>query len=1109
MITRPINSRLLVVLLLVLALGSGVAFLLHAAQMHRHARTLMARARQAEADGQLDRAMLALQRYLVFAPEDNAARARCGEIMEQLAVSDRERWRAVEVYEQVLYREPSRQDIRRRLARLALTLGWTSEAHAHLDILLREQPKQGDLEYLLAQCQEESGDYPLAAVSYENAIRDDPHQIDGYLRLAQLYRARLDRPERAEAVYDRMVRENDQSAPAYLARALQRMNRGALAEAGHDLERARELAPKDPSVLLASADLERRRGRFAEARRWLQMGREVDPGNLGMHLALAALESQRGHKREAVACLRQGLQALPDRPDLMLYLTETLLELDDEPAAEEVIQRLRGPSAPPGLAHYLDGLLQLHRKKWSKAILILDEVAQSPDSSSGLASRASVVLGRCHEQLGDSDRQLAALRRAVVLDASSASAQLALAAALRRMGRIEEALEQYREVVSLPQAPDESWVLLGQLLLQRNRALPARKRRWQEVENVLQRAARLPALEIPLAVLRAEVRQEQGHPQEAQAVLEKASAAHPGAAELWTARADLALRRGEAARSFQILEDARRSLGNRGELNEAAMALALSQPARRANQTLRNVEKQLENLPVETRLRLRGELAAAYARIGKLSEGRRVCRSLAERAPMDLPSRLALLDLALQSGDEALLARITADVRRLEGDEGTGWRYGEAARLLLKARNGDAQAAEQARLRVADLVRRRPDWPRGALLQAYLHEQDGALTEAANAYSRAFRGGERRPGLGEHLTALLVEQGRLDEADEVVRQCEQQSPPSAELARLGVEIALRQHSQERALELAPLAVANDTNDYRQLIWLGQVLTQAGRPSEGEEALRQAVRRRGDLAETWLALIAHLVKLDQVGEAEAVRADMRRHLPAEQAPLAEASAAEVLSEWDKADRFYQQSLSRSPADGLVLQRAAHFYLRLNREKQAEPLLRRMLAAEATVPAVSQAWARRQLALLLAFAGDDDKYRQALALLVENRRHKEEAFLDRRARLLVQGTRAEERRAALHQLEESAKTQPFAAEELFCLARLYEADNDETAARERMLDLLSLEKNNPEYLAHHIERLLQQRRKDEARAWLLRLQKLEPDSPRVRTFAAGLREMPMKP
>jgi hypothetical protein len=120
---KRLDMELLAVLLGTLLLGGIAVFPLHSWQMRRHAATLMARVRQAEVEGDLERAAVYLQRYLVFAPEDNDERAHYGEMTEQLAASDHERWRAVSVYEQVLYREPSRHDVRRRLALLTLRLG--------------------------------------------------------------------------------------------------------------------------------------------------------------------------------------------------------------------------------------------------------------------------------------------------------------------------------------------------------------------------------------------------------------------------------------------------------------------------------------------------------------------------------------------------------------------------------------------------------------------------------------------------------------------------------------------------------------------------------------------------------------------------------------------------------------------------------------------------------------------------------------------------------------------------------------------------------------------------------------------------------------------------
>ncbi len=387
------------------------------------------------------------------------------------------------------------------------------------------------------------------------------------------------------------------------------------------------------------------------------------------------------------------------------------------------------------------------------------------------------------------------------------------------------------------------------------------------------------------------------------------------------------------------------------------------------------------------------------------------------------------------------------------------------------------------------------------MLEAYVRELDGESALAADAYLRAFRAGERRPGVVERLVGLLVGQGRLDDADEVIRKFQQRQAPPAGLARLGAEIALRQHHAERAAELARLAVPADSNDYPKLIWLGQTLALAGQPTEAEEALRQAVRRRDDLAETWIALVAHLARAEQRAEAEDVREQMRRRLPPDQMPLALAVCAETLGQRDVAGEHYSRALAQTPEDGLVLQRAAQFHLRLNQPARAEPLLRRMIASEANVAAGNQAWARRQLALLLAFgpspqpsppSGGEGRvrggYDRALALLDDHSRPEKDTVFGRRARLLVHATRAGERSAALRQLEESGRIEPFTSEELLRLVQLYEMDGNEDAAHEKMLDLLGLDRDNPEYLAHHIDRLRRRGRNDEARPWIVRLHKL---------------------
>jgi tetratricopeptide (TPR) repeat protein len=153
----------------------------------------------------------------------------------------------------------------------------------------------------------------------------------------------------------------------------------------------------------------------------------------------------------------------------------------------------------------------------------------------------------------------------------------------------------------------------------------------------------------------------------------------------------------------------------------------------------------------------------------------------------------------------------------------------------------------------------------------------------------------------------------------------------------------------------------------------------------------------------------------------------------------------------------------------------------------------------VPDGNRLWARRQLALALAFDGDETKYREAQELV------RSEPVGDpaaRRVRDFVEAARPQTRPEALRRLEAFLKAVPPTADELFRLVRVYEAANDTDKARQTMLDLLALDLHNPEYLAHHAGNLLRHGKKDEARPWVRRLEKLEPDSPRVQSFRKAL-------
>ena len=1101
MADKQFNYRLATWLIASLVLGAAAVHLVHIYQLKRHARTLQEQANRADAAGQTEQAAVLLKRYLLFAPDDTTALLRYGEMLEKSPALPANRWLATAAYKQVLARSPSLLAVREHLIALLLDLAAYPDAREQIEIQLQALPKDGRLEALLALCLEEEGDYRHALSACEKAVEHDPTQIACYTRQAALLYTHFNQPEDADAVMDKLVAANDKNFAAYLDRCLYRMGLGRLDDAAKDLSQARTLAHRDPRVLVTAAELAYQRGRIGDARAAWQEGLNEHPETLNMYLGLATLEIADQRPREAVACVQRGLQRFPGNTDLLHLLTEAYLAQNDVTAAEAVAARVRRDNAGTGVADYLQALILRHRGYWADAIPTLEKALALQDLPNPLASRMYVYLAECYERLGDNDRRLAAYQRALLLEPAHLPANLGLAMALLAAGKSEEALSRYRQMARMTRPPADVWLLLGRTLLRHNQALPPKKRSWDEIERALQRADGNEALLVPTAILRTDVLLVRGKPDEARKTLEQARERKPDEPALWTALAKLMAQRGNRSGAESILSEARKQLGDRFAFRITALELGIGQDDRDAKMKLLAYEKDLVPFTSEEQLRLLATLASLHFRLGFSSEGERLTRELAARQPLDLPAAIIVLDLALQLGEEGLLTRLIADLHRLEGDDGTWWRYGEAQRQLLQLQHGDANAANEAQRLVVEIAKRRPNWSRAALLEAELCELHQDALGAVKAYTRAFEQGERRYWMVYRLMNLLVAVGRPAEADEVMNKAQQQVLPQGAFARFAAETALRIGRYDRAVSLGRLAVPGDSRDPRDFIWLGQLLATAERAAEAEETLRRAVALRDNLLDTWVALIAFYANSDQVSEAEDAMRIMADKLTPTRLPLALALCEQALGREELAEQHFLEARALRPNDELTLQRLAAFYVWLNQPRKAEPALQALFDPTLRLSPDVVPWARRQLALLRADRGDESGYCDALALLKTNGNG---SLADARATAFVKASRGRDQRtAAVLTIEETAKIQPLTPDEQFRLARLYEAEDDWSIASEQFVALLNVERHNPEYLAYFVAALSQRERKVEARTYLAKLAKLEPDSARVKKFREELK------
>ena len=1121
---RSINLRLLFFSLGALVLLIGGTVLAHFLQSERIARALLRQADRAEKAERSHETARFLSRYLEFAPEDTEQRARLGHLLAEnfLALSFGQRQRALFVLEQVLAREPDRHSERLLIVRLTLDTERYELAEGHLKFLQGALPENAEVERLTGRWHEGRGEYAQAADCYRQAVSHDPHHVETYARLANLLRRRLDpttqlnSAKEADQLMANLITQNEEDYRAHVARWKYLKEWGDLGqskkleEASINVARALKLAPTEADVRLAAAELERARHNLAAARTHLESALNLHPKDFRLYQAIALLELEAGQRDQTIARLNDGVRAIsgPDRFHLLWDLANVLIDGDDTAQAAKAIEQIRDAYPTPGAVDFLRARLNLAKGQWAEAAQVFEHVRPLLEVSPELIEQVDLHLGHCYERLNESAAQLAAFGRVLARNPSSAVARMGMANAQVALGSGDDALEQYRQLMKLPGAPPTGWIEIARLTIGRN--LQTGKGDWREVEQVLNLAekAKPEAVEVPL--LRAEARVAEGQLDRAHEILVQARDRRPNQVEFWTALAALADRQGKADEVVRILKEAEKQAGDKVDLRLAWARWATDHPEEKSGPSLLQLSDGLEKFQAEDQVRLLRGLASAHYRRGDMTQARRLWTRLVHQPACshDLELRLVLFELALQANDRPTMEQIQAGIQQIEGDAGPFGRLCEATRLIQMAKEGKKELLTQAQSILELAAAKRPTWPALPLARADIEEVQGNPEKAIYHYRRAFELGERNPRVLHRLVNLLLEQHRVEEADQEIRKLQQQGPLGGDLQRLAVAVSLQSQDSARAAGLAMQAVNNQSTDYRDYLWLGQVLAATRRDQhsadDAEKQFRRAVELAPTMSEPWLALVKYLAGAQRRTDAEKAIEQARRQLPAEHRTLTLAGCYESIGRFELAAEEYQRARKAEPNDPTVLKAVASFYLRIGQPEDAEPILRQ-LRKERASPDNSN-WARHQLALILA---QRSEYREALNLLglgidesgkiveagsqgVDTSRSDSGTAaedLRMRARILGLLDSRSSRERAMACLDELNRKHALTADDQFLMARLYEANGSLEKARNTIRGLASSFNSNPAYLAYYVRCLLNHHDLDDADRFIDQLENQE--------------------
>jgi tetratricopeptide (TPR) repeat protein len=1119
---RSLNVKFLAVLLGALVVIGPSLHFLHAFQVKRNARSLLRHAEKAKEDNQLEQAADYLKRFLGFQPGDNDALADYGKVLAELSRQKRSPRKALDAFlalDQLLRREPDRKEDRREFVRVAMSLARYQIALDSLRLLQKGDPKNGEWDQLIAQCLQGEKDYKLAARSFQQAIDKGWNEIENAGQLARLLRRHLKKPDEADRVFDGVVKKyGSTSYKVFLARAAYHRDFSKPGEpewqkAEADVARAEKLAPNEREVLLTATEMALATRQADKARAYLtrvlegeesktaDQAKMKDPRPYRM---LAELEFQAGHSAEALKHLRDGIKKYPGNGELRWALINILIKQNQLTEAENEIAAIPHGSMPSPWIQFLNARLLVSREEWAKAAETLEGLLKSLDDYPDVLKEACAQLGRCQERLGDADRMLAAFTKELNVDPTSAEAAIGRATALMSLGKTDDAIDTFRRIVPRPPAIAK---ILAQLVIRQKLAQPPERRDWQEVNDLLDEAAKDKTNELEVALLRAEVLGLRGEIEQARALLRATRDKNPDKAEPWIALAELEERREKFGEALRVLDEAQKALGDRVELRLARVGYWVRRGGEQSRVALAKLEEGADQFQPEERQRLQRGLALAYTQLGERVEATRLWKGLAQEQRDALGVRLFLFDLALQGGNEAEIDQAIKDIRALEGEGGSYWRYATASYYLWKVERRenkklspkDKEMLAEARAYLVQVGGRRKGWSRVPLCEARIDDLMGNSDRALDGYLKAIDLGERGPEVINRTLQLLVARHRYQEAERILKRLPEEALEQGLVTREAAVVLWQQKNNALAYKAAEAAVPASSTDYRDHLWRGQIFKVLQKPREAEASLRRAIKLADTEPSPRVALIQLLAGAGRLQEAEEELKKFQAKVPADKARLAFAQCQEALGRNKEAQDLYAQALKVQPNDPAALRLLANLLLRTGQTPQAEEVLTRLgdLEGRAYEDAV---WAKRVLVLVLANSDDPDRSRRAIDVLNQLQRGRRveigarESPEDQRLRAVVLALRKGrgDRIEAIRLLEDLASRQTPTPEERLLLAQLYEGVGQQDKAREALKRIVADRADSPRFLTHYALALLRWGDAEPVPAVLDALKKLDPDS-----------------
>lgn len=1127
---RKLNVRWLVGIVVCPIVFGILAYFLHSFQMGRNAKVFVREAKRAQAEGHFDEAAVHLRRYVKLAPQDTEGLILYGNQLADLNNPGA----AYLSLEKAIQRVPDRSDVRKRLVELSLKLGRNEEARDNLEnYLLKESPNDSELLDMLATAQIQQSKFTEAQKSLESAIQNAPDRIPTYVRLASVLKDKLNQPAEAETAIQDMVSRNPETPRAYIFRAdwrLRELSQYMTPKQGPapkeddetvvrlrneidaDIKQALTIAPEDSESLIVAIRVAQFFGRNEEVRSLIDRGIKHHANEIQFYVALADSELTLGNLKASADALRKAVSIAPKNLDLKWNLANRLVELEEDASVKELLEQLKTGRYPQPLIDYIDARSYVRRKDWPKAVGKLETLRFDLRERPLLEKQVDYWLGVAYRETNEPDQSLTAFRRAEAIDPNWKQARMAVAEALANSNQPSEAVAEFRQIATQPDAPASALIGLERSLLQANMRRPANQRNWTEFEAVMKKLEQMDSESTQVVMLKTQRLAVEGKRNEAENLIRSALEKTPDQMDLWTMLFEIAQATGDAEQIDQVVANVEKQFGDTPALRRLkARLVAQRNPLDKARELLRPLSKAPSDWPEQQKLQLASEFALFFFVAGDVEEAERLANIVATAMPKNLQNQILLLDIGIRSKNLKLIEKVLGEILVNTG-EGAIWHYGKARLLTLQGdESKDEQKYVQAKSHLERAAVIRPTWDRVHTMEGEVLEKQNDFAGATEQYLKAIELGETSTAVINRALMLLIRAKRYEDADRLIRTLhDSQVSFTTEMAQTEVDLMLQFGRREQALKAVD-RMAADKDRQVDPMWMGRVYQLLEKFDEAETQYRAALKANPKQPNTWLALIQTLVRSKQKEQAAAAIEEARKSIDGELGLVVAGQGYEILGNPEQAKIAYQEALDKFPGSVDMRRRWIDFLLRMNAPAQAEVVIRELLeegpdASEAQKNA--RPWAQNRLIDALRMQGTREKVTEALRLVNEQiSRSKTESIEDlrKKAQILAMFSNREDRQKAVDILDKLVDQEPILAnqlEERWLLANLYQALGEPAKSRAELRQIIATRKDDTRALVAYIEQSIQAKEFSEAELYLNSLKKLAPDESTTAEVEIGL-------